>query len=100
MGPVVSVAEIARRYAAAREAVTGVAVLDADRADMCRYCGAAWTRWPGTELDGHAKCYVPREFQVWLRGAVARSAEITLHGVADAIGVSLSVLRSWVRGGR
>jgi hypothetical protein len=61
---------------------------------LCRYCGKAWRKWPGSRLDGHAACIVTADFKQQLKEFL-RPATVTYKQVADAIGVSESVVRSW-----
>lgn len=62
----------------------------------CRYCGAWWRKWNGSKLDGHAKCYVTEGFKheldAWLRAHPQRTYQIA----AAALGVTVSVVLSWV----
>jgi len=62
--------------------------------DTCRYCGKHWRKWAGSKLDGHAACIVPEDFKQELT-ALLRSSTVTFQVVADAIGVSTSIVRSW-----
>lgn len=59
----------------------------------CRYCGRHWTPWPGTKLDGHSKCIVPRSFQERL--ATIPTTTKSGQTLAAELGVSYSVWRSW-----
>lgn len=63
--------------------------------DTCRFCGKHWRRWAGSTLDGHAKCIVGEDFKTWLRDLM-RDPTLTYSKVSAAIGVSVSVVRSWV----
>ena len=72
-----------------------------DYPDLCRYCGKYWRQWAGSKLDGHAKCIVDDEFKRWLR-ELLRDPAMTYGRIADAIGVTAVVVRSWtypIRGG-
>ncbi len=62
--------------------------------DKCRYCGRLWRRWAGSKLDGHAACIVTDDFKRWLL-EILRSPRVTYVAVAEAIGVTPSVVRSW-----
>ncbi len=62
--------------------------------DTCRYCGKHWRRWAGSKLDGHSACIVTDDFKKRL-SQIMRSPQITYRAIADAIGVSPSVVRSW-----
>jgi hypothetical protein len=63
-------------------------------ANKCRYCGKPWRVWAGSKLDGHAKCIVTEDYKQTLR-VLLSSPKVTYQEVADVIGVSSSVLRSW-----
>lgn len=62
--------------------------------DTCRYCGRRWRRWAGSTLDGHAACIVTDDFKQRLC-EVLRSPRVTYQAIADAIGVTPAVIRSW-----
>ena len=62
--------------------------------DICRYCGRHWRQWPGSKLDGHAACIVTPDFKQRLAELLS-APEVTYKMVADAIGVTPSVVRSW-----
>ena len=62
--------------------------------DTCRYCGTYWRRWNGSKLDGHAACIVTDDFKHYVRDLL-RSPRVTYAAIADAIGVTPSVVRSW-----
>jgi hypothetical protein len=63
--------------------------------EMCPYCGEWWRKWNGSKLDGHAACMVPQWFKDDLRKELASRADVSYADVAKALGVSLSVIRSW-----
>jgi hypothetical protein len=63
--------------------------------NTCRYCGRYWRRWAGSKLDGHAACIVTDDFKKHL-AVLLRSP--TYQAIADAIGVSPAVVRSWTSG--
>ena len=62
--------------------------------NTCRYCGKHWHRWAGSKLDGHAACIVTDDFKSHL-SQIMRSPQVTYRAIADVIGVSPSVVRSW-----
>jgi len=69
--------------------------------NTCRYCGRHWRQWAGSKLDGHAACIVTEDFKQRLM-ELLRSPQVTYTAIADAIGVTPSVVRSWtypIRGG-
>lgn len=65
--------------------------------NTCRYCGKFWRKWAGSKLDGHSKCIVLPWFAAQLRLFYAANPALTYEAVAVALGVSLSVLRSWAQ---
>ena len=65
-----------------------------DPPDVCCYCGRRWRRWANSKLDGHAACIVTEYFKQRVR-EILRSPTITYANVADAIGVTQSVVRAW-----
>ena len=60
----------------------------------CRYCGEHWKRWAGSKLDGHAACMVTEDFKARL-AEILRSPAVSYRAIADAIGVTTSVIRAW-----
>ena len=62
--------------------------------NTCRYCGKHWRQWAGSKLDGHAACIVTEDFKRRL-GEFLRSSTVTYAAVAEAIGVTPAVVRSW-----
>lgn len=62
--------------------------------NTCRYCGKHWRQWAGSKLDGHAACIVTEEFKGQLV-VLLRSPHVTYNAIAEAIGVTPSVVRSW-----
>lgn len=64
--------------------------------EWCPYCGGWWRKWPGSKLDGHAACIVPQWFKDNLSREMRSRADLRYADVAAAIGVSTSVVRSWV----
>lgn len=62
--------------------------------DKCRYCGDYWRRWAGSKLDGHAACIVTDDFKRRIL-ELLRPSTVTYRAVAEALGVSISVVRSW-----
>ena len=65
-----------------------------EQLDVCSYCGRRWRRWANSKLDGHAACIVTEDFKQRVR-EILRSPAITYANVADAIGVTPSVVRAW-----
>jgi hypothetical protein len=63
--------------------------------NTCRYCGGHWRRWTGSKLDGHAACVVTEDFKQRLVEMLGASPEITYAAIAEAIGMSPAVVRSW-----
>lgn len=63
--------------------------------NTCRYCGKHWRQWAGSKLDGHAACIVPDDFKKRLIVLLRSSPEVTYGAIADAIGVTIAVVRSW-----
>ena len=62
--------------------------------NTCRYCGKHWRRWAGSKLDGHAACIVTDDFKRRL-SQIMQAPQVTYRAIAEAIGVSPSVIRSW-----
>jgi hypothetical protein len=62
--------------------------------NTCRYCGKSWRQWAGSKLDGHAACIVTDGFKQQLM-EVLKPSTVTYQMIADAIGMSPSVVRSW-----
>lgn len=62
--------------------------------NICRYCGRHWRQWTGSKLDGHAACIVTPDFKRRLAD-ILKAPEVTYKMVANAIGVTPSVVRSW-----
>lgn len=60
----------------------------------CRYCGRGWQAFAGSRLDGHAACLVDEGFKRRL-GEILKLPTVTYAGVAGALGVTPSVVRSW-----
>ena len=63
--------------------------------NTCRYCGKHWRQWAGSKLDGHAACLVTEDFKRHLAELLRSSPTMTYATIADAIGVSKDVVRSW-----
>lgn len=63
--------------------------------NTCRYCGKHWRQWTGSKLDGHAACVVTKDFKQQLAEVLRSSPGVTYQAIADAIGVTPSVVRSW-----
>lgn len=82
-------------FEASRSRVEASAILREPVPDRCRYCGARWRKWAGSRLDGHARCFVDDDFIRIARAALR--GPIGLSVVADLLGVSLSVIRAWLR---
>ena len=62
--------------------------------NTCRYCGRHWMKYAGTKLDGHAACIVTEDFKREIT-EILRSPSVTYRQLAEAIGVTASVVRSW-----
>lgn len=62
--------------------------------NTCRYRGKHWRRWAGSKLDGHAACIVTDDFKLHL-AELLRSPTVTFAAIAEAIGVTPAVVRSW-----
>lgn len=62
--------------------------------NTCRYCGRHWRQWAGSKLDGHAACVVTEDFKKHVK-ELLRSPTVTYADVAEAIGVTVAVVRSW-----
>jgi hypothetical protein len=63
--------------------------------NTCRYCGKFWKPWPGSRLDGHSRCIVPRSFQDEIAVLWRSGAQITLPQIAALCGVTFAVARAW-----
>jgi len=62
--------------------------------NICRYCGRYWERRAGSHLDGHAACIVSDDFKRQI-GELLRSPLVTYTVVADVLGVTPGIVRSW-----
>ena len=62
--------------------------------NTCRYCGQHWRQWAGSKLDGHAACIVTEDFKQRLI-VLLRAPDVTYAAIANAIGVTPAVVRSW-----
>ena len=62
--------------------------------DTCRYCGRYWRCVANSRLDGHAACIVGIDFKRHV-GELLRSPLVTYKNVAEVIGVTPAVVRSW-----
>ena len=60
----------------------------------CRYCGKNWQPFAGSCLDGHAACLVGDDFKRRI-GDLLRLPTVTYAKVAEALGVTSGVVRSW-----
>lgn len=65
--------------------------------NLCRYCGKHWARWVGSKLDGHSACMVTDDFRQTLRELCWGHPEFTHKVLAEALGVSCSVVRMWLQ---
>lgn len=63
--------------------------------DTCRYCGKYWRPWAGSKLDGHAACIVTEDFKKRVGELLRSSPTLTYAAIADVIGVTPGVVRSW-----
>jgi len=86
--------ELMLRFAQTRALMNGSAAHAEPSDQVCRYCGKPWQRWPGSKIDGHAKCYVDPMFRRWLVDATARSS-VTYREIADLLGTTISIVRAW-----
>lgn len=91
-----TVAELIEQYDAARIAALVAASQWPRRDGHCQYCGKRWWPFAGTKLDGHAKCVVGEPFKALLVALMADDPTWTQPMVADALGVTVAVLRAWV----
>lgn len=62
--------------------------------NTCRYCGLYWQPRVGSHLDGHAACIVPDEFKRRI-GELLRSPLVTYKIIAEALGITHGIVRSW-----
>lgn len=62
--------------------------------NTCRYCGKHWRLWTGSKLDGHAACVVTEDFKRRV-GELLRSPTVTYSMIAETIGLTPSIVRSW-----
>ena len=92
------IADLTERYHAERARVVSTALLSTPtaRQDACRYCGRKWTQWVGSKVDGHVQCLVSPEFKRLVREVWNSDPMITSNGIAEALGVTVSVIRAWV----
>ena len=90
--------DLTERYHAERSRVVSTAMLSTPtgRQDACRYCGRKWTQWVGSKVDGHVQCLVSPEFKRLVREVWNSDPLITSNRIADALGVTVSVIRAWV----
>lgn len=63
--------------------------------NTCRYCGRHWRQWTGSKLDGHAACVVTDDFKQQLSDLFRASPGLTYAAIAEVIGVTPAVVRSW-----
>lgn len=63
--------------------------------DTCRYCERHWKRYVGSRLDGHAACIVTEDFKQHVKELLMSSPTMTYAVVAQAIGMTEAVVRSW-----
>jgi hypothetical protein len=83
-------------FQAARRIVLQRALWDAPDTptNTCRYCGKHWRRWTGSKLDGHAACVVTEDFKRHV-GELLRSPTVTYSMIAETIGLTRAIVRSW-----
>lgn len=62
--------------------------------NTCRYCERHWQRYTGSKLDGHAACVVTEDFKQYVK-QLLHSPAVTYAAIAEVIGVSIAVVRSW-----
>ena len=65
--------------------------------NTCRYCGKHWRQWFGSKLDGHSACIVTDDFKRRVANLLRASPTVTYGAIAEVIGVTSSVVRSWMR---
>jgi hypothetical protein len=88
------VEDITGAYARSRErAISAAGPRDSHK---CRYCGVGWVPWPGTQLDGHARCIVTPDFQdeLWRLWLVSR--ELSLSVASRLCGVPHGYIKAWL----
>ena len=93
-----NIMELSKEFAAERDARRAAFPPNHD-ASTCRYCGKARTVYPGSRLDGHMLCMVSREFANRL-AAVVDADKLPFITVAEALGMTISVVRRWYRAGK
>lgn len=63
----------------------------------CPICGQPWSPWVGSRLPCHARCLLDDEAKLALMDLIATDPRATLTAVAEAMGISISALRSALR---
>lgn len=86
--------DLATAYAHSHDIADKTAISDV--AGKCRYCGAGWIPWPGTRLNGHARCVVTADFQDELWRLWLRSKELSLAVASQLCGVPQGYIKSWL----
>lgn len=61
---------------------------------FCRYCGRSRQHFAGSRLDGHAACIVDEPFKLRV-GDLLRLPTVTYADIAEALGVTTGIVRSW-----
>jgi len=87
-------AVLREEFLAARRLAQQQALGDSARSGICRYCGQTWHPFAGSRLDGHAACLVGKSFKLRV-GELLRMPTVTYAAVAEVLGVSYGVVRSW-----
>jgi hypothetical protein len=62
--------------------------------NVCRFCGKPRQWWAISKLDGHAACIVSDDFKRRV-GEILRSPTVTYKALADTLGLTIGVIRSW-----
>ena len=88
------VEDIAGAYASSRDIVNREAAPAAD--GKCRYCGRGWVRWPGSKLDGHARCLVTSDFQDALWRLWLQVPSLSSQRIAKICCVPVRYVSAWM----
>jgi hypothetical protein len=86
--------DIAAAYALSRDAADRAAGCAVD--GKCRYCGRHWLRWPASQLDGHARCFVTEDFQDALWRLWLNDPKLSSRQIASACGVPIGYIKAWM----
>lgn len=93
----VTLADLPAAYTEARTAAIATQLSADPKPLTCRYCGKHWSYWAGGKHDGHVVCVVTLEFQRALCKMYRSDPCLSMQTVADACGVTLSVVIAWIR---